>query len=70
MSGALLKDIGRCESNKADRQSRGNVILYYDLHSLYVFGLSASAVWSSGMISASGARGPGFNSGGSPFPFF
>ena len=35
---------------------------------LAIAGQQGMAVWSSGMILASGARGPGFNSQNSPFP--
>ncbi len=49
------------------RKRHGSLCIRAFFSKAYVHAASASAAWSSGMILASGARGPGFNSRSSPF---
>ena len=48
------------------RKRHGSLCIRAFFSKAYVHAASASAAWSSGMILASGARGPGFNSQNSP----
>ena len=49
------------------RKTHGSLCIRAFFSKAYVHAASASAAWSSGMILASGARGPGFNSRSSPY---
>ena len=51
------------------RKRHGGLCIRAFFSKAYVHAASASAAWSSGMILASGARGPGFNSRSSPLAF-
>ena len=61
MGGAIAIKLTERREGKEHMNRIGTICIFF------VF--SASAAWSSGMILASGARGPGFNSRSSPLAF-